>query len=147
VAVYVFASVLAEMPGDLGPLDAVRAAQSTLAGTFEEHRHEYLEQALLSRSSLAMQAWTLQLYVEWEVAIAELIAPRFDDLAPHDPRPRMLGALTMAAVRLACDEWVADDGRSDLPHLIRTRLDAIEVPAGRLAPATHEEPRSHATPV
>lgn len=137
VAVFVFASVLAEMPDDLGPLDAVRAAQTTLAGTFQEHRQEFLEQALLSRSSLAMQAWTLQLYVEWEVAIAELIAPRFDDLLPDDPRPRMVGALTMAAVRLACDEWVAGGGRTDLPQLIRTRLDVIEVPARRLAPAHH----------
>ena len=116
VAVYVFASVLSELPADLGPLDAVRAAQATLAGSFEEHRQEFLEQALLSRSSPAMQAWTLQLYVDWEIAIAEAVAPRFDDLAPDDPRPRMIGALTMAAVRLACDEWVADDGASDLPR-------------------------------
>jgi AcrR family transcriptional regulator len=127
VAIFVFASVLADMPDDLGPLDAVRATHATLAESFEQHRDEFLEQALLSRSSLAMQAWTLQLYVEWEVAIAELIAPRFDDLAPNDPRPRMIGAMTMAAVRLACDDWVADGGRTDLPALIRTHLGAVEV--------------------
>ena len=127
VAVFVFASVLSEMPDDLGPLEAVRAANATLAETFAEHRDEYLEQARLCRSSVAMQAWTLQLYVEWEIAIADLVAPRFDDLRPGDPRPRMIGALTMAAVRLACDEWVADGGRTDLPALISTHLDAIEV--------------------
>jgi AcrR family transcriptional regulator len=127
VAVFVFASVLAGTDHRLGPLDAVRASHATLAQTFEQHRAEFLEQALLSRSSLAMQAWTLQLYVEWEVAIAELIAPRFDDLVPGDPRPRLIGAMTMAAVRLACDQWVADDGRSDLPALIRMHLDAIDV--------------------
>ena len=127
VAVFVLASVLSEVPDDLGPLDAVRASHAVLAQTFEPHRDEFLEQALLSRSSPAMQAWTLLLYVEWEIAIADLIAPRFTDLGPHDPRPRMIGALTMAAVRLACDDWVAGDGRGDLPELIRTYLGAIEV--------------------
>jgi AcrR family transcriptional regulator len=131
VAIFVFASVLSDMPDELGPLEAVRATNAALSQTFEQHREDFLEQALLSRSSLAMQAWTLQLYVEWEVAIAELIAPRFDDPVPNDPRPRMIGALTMAAVRLACDEWVADGGRTDLPELIRRHLDAIDVPSGQ----------------
>ena len=127
VAIYVFASVLAAMPDDFGPLEAVRAAHATLGESFEQHRAEFLEQALLSRSSPTLQAWTLLLYVEWEVTIAELIAPRFDDLTPADPRPRMIGAMTMAAARLACDEWVADDGRADLPALIRKHVDAIDV--------------------
>lgn len=127
VAVYVFASVLSEVPDALGPLEAVRATHAVLARTFEASRDEFLAQARLSRSSLAMQAWTLLLYVEWEVAIAELIAPRFPDLAPDDPRPRMIGVMTMAAVRLACDEWVADRGAGDLPELIRRHLDAVEV--------------------
>lgn len=129
VAVFVFASVLAQADPALGPLEALRATNATLAGTFDEHRDEFLEQALLSRSSLAMQAWTLQLYVAWEVAIAELVAPRFDDLVPDDPRPRMLGAMTMAAARLACDRWVADGGRGDLPALIRAHLAAVEIGA------------------
>jgi AcrR family transcriptional regulator len=128
VGILVFAAVLGEQPAELGPLEAVRAAQAALAETFEDHRGEFLDQALLSRSSAAMQAWTLQLYVEWEAAIADAIAPRFADLAPGDPRPRMVGALTMAAVRLACDRWVTDGARSDLPTLIRTHLDAVEVP-------------------
>ena len=127
VAIFVFASVLAAMPDDLGPLEAVRAAHATLGESFEQHRAEFLEQALLSRSSPTLQAWTLLLYVEWEVTIAELIAPRFDDLTPADPRPRMIGAMTMAAARLACDEWVANDGRTDLPALIRKHVDAIDV--------------------
>ena len=56
-----------------------------------------------------------------------LVAPRFDGPAPGDPRPRMVGALTMAAARLACDEWVADGGRprpdqrSSSTHLARDR--------------------------
>jgi hypothetical protein len=40
----------------------------------------------------------------------------------------MLGALTMAAARLACDVWVADGGRGDLPALTQQYLAALELP-------------------
>jgi hypothetical protein len=41
----------------------------------------------------------------------------------------------MAAVRLACDRWVADGGRTDLPELIRDHLAAVEVAAHQPAGA------------
>lgn len=128
-AVYVLAAVLSEVPAGLGPLAAVRAAYARLGEDFDAQRQMFLEQAQLSRSSPAMFAWTLHLYVDWEVAIAEAVTPRFPDLGPGDPRPRMVGALTMAAARLACDAWVADGGRGDLPALIQDHLAAVELPA------------------
>ena len=64
-----------------------------------------------------------------EPSHAELIAPRFDDLVPGDPRPRMIGAMNMAAIRLARDEWVEADGQGDLPELVQKYLGAIEVPS------------------
>jgi AcrR family transcriptional regulator len=128
VAVYVLISALSDLPPELGPLEAVRASHAAIGRLFEPDFGELLEQAQLSTSSPAMKAWTLQLYVEWEVAIAELIAPRFDDLVPGDPRPRMIGAMNMAAIRLARDEWVEADGQGDLPELVQKYLGAIEVP-------------------
>ena len=128
VAVFVLSTILTELPADLGPLEAIRGAHAVLGEDFERDRQMFLDQALLTRSSPAMYAWTLHLYVDWEIAIADAVAPRFPDLAPDDPRPRMLGAMTMAAARLACDRWVDDDGRSDLPLLIQQHLAAIEVP-------------------
>lgn len=127
VAIFVLSTVLATLPPDLGPLAAVRAAHAVLGEEFESNRQMFLEQALLTRSSSAMYAWTLHLYVDWEIAIADAIAPRFGDLAPGDPRPRMIGAMAMAAARLACDEWVANGGRGDLPDLIQRHLDAVEL--------------------
>ncbi len=135
---WVLAGVIAEVDPALGPLDAIRAAYRVLGENFESQRAMFLEQAQLSRSSAVMFAWTLYLYGDWEVAIAEAVAPRFaacteeggqrpsrSDLAPDDPRPRMLGALTMAAARLACDIWVADEGRGDLPSLIQKHLKGL----------------------
>ena len=132
VAVYVLVSALSELPAELGPLEAVRASHATIGRLFEPDFDELLEQAQLSVSSPAMQAWTLLLYVEWEEAIAELIAPRFDDLGPDDPRPRMIAAMNMAAIRLARDEWIAADGRADLLALVQQYLGAIEVPTKEL---------------
>lgn len=130
VGAHVLADVLASMPDDMGPLDAVRAAYAKLGEDFDALRSMFLEQAQLSRSSKVMFAWTLHLYVDWENAIAETIAPRFTDLAPGDPRPRMIGAMTMAAARLACDVWVADDGRGDLPTFIQQHLSALHLDEG-----------------
>ncbi len=122
---WVLAGVIADVDPGLGPLDAIRAAYGVLGENFDSQRQLFLEQAQLSRSSAAMFAWTLYLYGDWEIAIAEAVASRFTDLAPDDPRPRMLGALTMAAARLACDIWVADDGRGDLPALIQHHLKGL----------------------
>lgn len=125
---YVLAGVLREVDAGLGPLDAVRAAYAELGRGFEQQREMFYEQAMLSRSAPSMLAWTLHLYVDWEIAIAEAIAPRFPDLRPDDPRPRMVGAMTMAAARLACDLWVADGGRGDLPALTQRHLAALDLP-------------------
>jgi AcrR family transcriptional regulator len=122
---YVLAGVLGQVDPRLGPADAVRAAYAELGRGFAEQREMFYEQAMLSRSSPAMFAWTLHLYVDWEIAIADAVAPRFADLCTADPRPRMLGALTMAAARLACDVWVADGGQGDLPALTQRYLSAL----------------------
>jgi AcrR family transcriptional regulator len=126
-AIYVLVGVLAEVPAEVGPLDAVRAAYRRLGEDFEANRPMFLDQAELSRSSPAMLAWTLHLYVDWEVAIAEAVRPRFNDLRSDDPRPRLLGALVMAAARLALDRWVADGGHGDLPALIQEQLAAVHL--------------------
>lgn len=123
---YVLAGVLRDVDPALGPADAVRAAYAELGRGFDQHRAMFYEQAMLSRSSPAMFAWTLHLYVDWEIAIADAVAPRFPDLRDGDPRPRMLGALTMAAARLAWGVWLDDGGRGDLPGLIQQYLAALE---------------------
>ena len=58
-------------------------------------------------------------------AIAELVAPRYADLAPGDPRPRLIGALAMASVRIALDDWLQHGG--SLPQRVRTALETLSV--------------------
>ena len=118
---------LERQPPHLEPLDAVRAAFAQLALGYGELRDLILVQAELSRSSAVLSAWTLQLYLGYEDAIARIVAPRFGDLATDDPRPRLLGALVMAAIRLALDDWVAADGSTDLPSLIDHILGSVTI--------------------
>jgi AcrR family transcriptional regulator len=135
---------LAAQPGHLDPLEAVVAAFGTFAEVVDTDRETILRQSRLSVSTPGLQAWTLQLFTRVEEAIAAIIAPRFVDLRTDDPRPRMLGALTMAAVRLSTERWLASDAREDLPRLVRESLSCISIhppfPALAAAGSTaHEE--------
>lgn len=116
---------IARQPGDLTAKDALVAAFGELAAEFPAHAGRIRELARLTRSSTTLAAWTAQAYHRYEHAIAELLTPRFAGLSAHDPRPRLLAALAMAAVRISLDDWIDHGG--ELPDLIRRALDAISV--------------------
>jgi AcrR family transcriptional regulator len=118
-------AALAAQPDDLSATEAVVAAFHDLARGFGGIERQVRELGTLTRSSETLDAWTLRIYVRYEEAIADLIAPRIPRLAPQDPRPRLIGALAMATVRIALDDWLADGG--SLPDRIRQGLAAISV--------------------
>lgn len=115
-------------PEDLGPLEAVRETFRGFADTLHGGGRELvLQQARMSQASPGLQAWTLRAYVSFELAIAAAVAHRFSDLAVDDPRPRLVGALTMSAVRICLDNWLATDGKGDLPTMLQQALGTVEV--------------------
>ncbi|OBG64691.1 TetR family transcriptional regulator [Mycobacterium sp. E735] len=116
---------LAAQPARLSATDAVVGAFSELAGGFADIEDQIRELAVLTRSSDTLDAWTLHIYVRYELAIADLIAPRLPRLAPQDHRPRLIGALAMAAVRIALDDWLSHGG--SLPDRVGRGLAAITV--------------------
>jgi AcrR family transcriptional regulator len=118
-------AALARQPEGLSATDALLAAFTELGDGFEAINDQVRDLATLTRSSAALSAWTLQIYVGYEIAIAELVAPRFADLRPDDPRPRLLGALAMASVRIALDDWLRDGGT--LPDRVREALASLSV--------------------
>jgi AcrR family transcriptional regulator len=121
---------LARQPAHLGPLEAVVSAFSQFAALAETDAEAILRQTEMSQASPGLRAWTLHLFARCEEAIAQTVAPRLPDLVPGDPRPRMVGAVTMAAVRWSMDQWLASGGESDLPKIIRDALTCV-----RLEPA------------
>jgi AcrR family transcriptional regulator len=118
-------AALAAQPAHRTAIEAVIGAFGELAQGFAEIEDQVRELATLTRSSETLDAWTLHIYVRYEAAIAELVAPRLAELAPQDPRPRLIGALAMAAVRIALDDWLAGGG--SLPDRVRQALGAIAI--------------------
>lgn len=120
-------AAVARQPAELSALGAVVAGFAELGDGFDAISREVRELATLTRSSPALSAWTLQIHLRYENAIADLVAPRFDELAPDDPRPRLLGAMAMAAVRIALDDWLEHGG--SLPVRVRIALSSLSVSA------------------
>ena len=118
-------TALAAQPAGLTATEAVLGAFRELALGFAEIEGQVRELATLTRSSETLDAWTLHIYVRYESAIAELVAPRLPDLAPQDARPRLIGALAMATVRIALDDWLNYGGV--LPDRVREGLAAISI--------------------
>src|ERR1700748_2442952 len=110
-------------PPPLSATDAVLGAFHHLALGFAEIEDQVRELATLTRSSETLDAWTLHIYVRYESAIADLIAPRLARLTPQDPRPRLIGALAMATIRIALDDWLSHGG--SLPDRVRQGLGAV----------------------
>ena len=118
-------AALAARPAALSAKEAVLGAFAELASGFDDIEDQVRELATLTRSSEALDAWTLHIYVRYELAIAELVAPRMPQLAPQDPRPRLIGALAMATVRIALDDWLSHGG--SLPDRVGRGLGAIDI--------------------
>jgi AcrR family transcriptional regulator len=119
----VITAQIAGQPRELSASDAVVAAFADLGDGFEAISDQVRDLAILTRSSPTLSAWTLQIYVGYETAIAELVAPRLNDLRPGDPRPRLIGALAMASVRIALDDWLTHGG--SLPQRVHVALSAF----------------------
>jgi len=118
-------AAIAAQPPHLPAGAALAAAFEDLGDGFDAISGQVRELATLTRSSPVFSAWTLQIYLRYESAIAELLGPRCPDPAPDDPRPRLLGALAMASVRIALDDWLVHGG--SLPDRVRAALASIEV--------------------
>ncbi len=101
---------LRRQPADMSVNDALSAAFAELTPGFSVVESSIAEIERQTRDSLTLRAWTLLCYLNFEVAIAEAIAPRLPDLTVDDPRPRLIGALAMASVRISIDDWLRDGG-------------------------------------
>ena len=118
-------TALAAQPAGLTAIEAVVGAFHDLSLGFAEIEDQVRELAMLTRSSETLEAWNLHIYVRYEAAVAELIAPRMPELAAQDPRPRLIGALAMATVRIALDDWLQHGG--SLPDRVRQGLATIAI--------------------
>ena len=118
-------AAIAQQPAELTGTEAVVAAFEDLGDGFDAISGQVRELATLTRSSPVLSAWTLQIYLRYETAIADLVAPRLGNPVPDDPRPRLLGALAMASIRIALDDWLLHGG--SLPTRVRAALSSVRI--------------------
>lgn len=134
---------LQAQPAELGPVEAVVAAFRHFEQVLEEDFETILRQAQLSQASPGLQAWTLRVFAGFEQAIGTALSPRFTDLEHDDPRPRMVGALVMAAIRQAMDRWLAGGAQGDLAQLTRDALTCVTVVVPTKQPPSEEPAVQH----
>jgi AcrR family transcriptional regulator len=118
-------AALARQPEHLAAAEAVIAAFGDLGDGFAGISDQVRELATLTRSSPVFSAWTLQIYLRYEAAIADLVAPRLGNPGPEDPRPRVLGAVAMASIRIALDDWLLYGG--SLPARVGAALSSVQI--------------------
>jgi AcrR family transcriptional regulator len=118
-------AAIARQPAQLSAGAAVVAAFGDLGDGFEAISAQVRELGTLTRSSPALSAWTLQSYLRYEAVIADLVTPRLGNLSADDPRPRLIGAMAMASVRIALDDWLVHGG--SLPARVRSALSSLHV--------------------
>ncbi len=67
----------------------------------------------------ALQGEALKTLVQTEGPLAKVIAERTGTDPQSDLRPHVIAAAVMAAVRAATEHWIASEGSTSLPDLIR----------------------------
>ncbi len=119
-------AVLAAQPADLPPLEAVGRTFADLGQLLDDDTRDLvLEQARIAAGSPALQAWMASAWQRDEVLVAGVLADRLGVDPLDDPRPRMVAAVAMAAMRLGLERWVAADGEVDLAKLFDDALRVV----------------------
>ena len=118
--------LLADRPEHEPPLTALRASLLAVAEDYQSARPHLLERARLAAANASIHARSLELQSRWEERIADTVAHRLDVEVEGDLRPRLLAAVTFAAMRVAQRRWLRDDGATALPQLVAEALDLLE---------------------
>jgi AcrR family transcriptional regulator len=118
--------VLADRPDDEAPMRALRSALLEVATDFEAERDAILLRARLVIGNPSVLARSLWIQADWEPAIARTMAARLGIRVDDDVRPRLIAAATLAAMRVAQQRWVVDEGHTPLPALVGEALDLLE---------------------
>ena len=114
-------NALAAQPLDSPPLEAVRAAISEVARSYQHDRRQMLALAKITRVTPSVAARSL----EYDAALEDLLREYF---ARRDPdgaaslRPWVRAAHVVATLRAARDYWVTRGAAASLPDLVDDAL-------------------------
>lgn len=119
-------AALDRRPADEPALTALRHAILSLAGSFEDQRDHMLRRFRLVTATPALEARSLCLQRNWETAVTGMLAQRMGADPAKDLRPGVVAATTMAAMRMATNNWLTGGGEGDLPAIVADALDLLD---------------------
>ena len=131
--------LLAVRPPDEPPTTAIRRALLEVAEDYQAERERLLLRARLTLATPSVLARSLELQTRWEEVIADTVAGRLGVDADTDLRPRLMAAVTLAAMRVAQRRWLTDDGTAQLPELVTETLDLLDHGLADLATPDHHD--------
>ena len=105
---------------------SVRESILGLADDYDDQRKLRLLQARLASSYPSVSAYSRAVVqYAWERELAEALARRMGVTLMADPRPEIIAAAAMAALRHSMRRWAKGGGRVELPSLVAEALDAL----------------------
>lgn len=121
-----FRQLLAEQRQGRSPGRALRAALEAFALEYQRAREELLREWRVVTSSPLLIARDVEQDLEFETAIAELLADGHPAGAGTARRARILAGALFGAVRATMQEWYSDGCRRDLVELGRESFQLVD---------------------
>ena len=118
--------VLGSAPSQLRPMDAVIWTFRQLRVTTERELKLVRLHARMVNASTALRAKALEFHSRYEAAIAAAVAGRFTPSRPHDLRPRLLAAATLAVVQTAVEHWATQRQGQDVADIVTSALEHLQ---------------------
>lgn len=121
-----FREILDARPSGEPLVASVRESILALADDYDDQRKLRLLQARLASSYPSVSAYSRAVVQHaWEMELAESLARRMGVAVTADPRPEIIAAAAMAALRHSIRRWAKSGGRRELPGLVAEALDAL----------------------
>ena len=121
-----FREILDARPNGEPLVTSVRESILALADDYDDQRKLRLLQARLASSYPSVSVYSRAVVQhEWETALAESLGRRMNVAVLSDPRPEIIAAAAMAALRHSIRRWAKGGGRGELPSLVAEALDSL----------------------
>jgi AcrR family transcriptional regulator len=121
-----FREILEARPNGEPIVASVRESILALADEYDDQRKLRLLQARLASSYPSVSAYSRAVVQHaWEMALTESLGRRMDVAVTSDPRPEIIAAAAMAALRHSIRRWAKNGGRGELPSMVAQALDSL----------------------
>ncbi|MDW6062880.1 TetR family transcriptional regulator [Streptomyces sp. FXJ1.4098] len=126
-----FVGIVADLPADVAPIDAVAAALEAVAAGFQgRHAHARKRQAVIAANAELRERELIKL-AAWSAALTDTLRQR----GVGDPAASLIAEAGIAVFKVAFECWVEEPDPRDLAQLIREALDELKAATAGKCPS------------